>query len=114
MSLFFFFSDTQQTSPHLINCNGNQDTFCTEGVSGRFCEGKQFGTYAHPSICNKFIYCSPAGQDVETCPVGEGFNPFFLNCDWPGFLRCVDINISMYFFKIVKSDLIFLRFLCNK
>ena len=99
----FFFSDTQQTNPHLINCIGNPDSFCLQGVSRRFCEGKKFGTYAHPTICNKFIYCSPGRQDVETCPVGEGFNPFFRNCDWPGFLRCVDINISKYFFKTITS-----------
>ena len=112
----FFSSDITQTTPYLINCNDNttRDPFCEDGVSPRFCEGKEFGNYEHPSFCNRVIYCSPSGQHVETCTVGLGFNPFFSNCDWPGFLRCVDIRRGMYFFKSIKSDLIFIRFLCIK
>ena len=96
----FFSLDVEQINPHLINCNSptTQDPFCRYGVSPRFCKGKEFGIYAHPSFCNKIIFCSPGRQDVETCPVGTGFNPFFLNCDWPGFLRCVDIRRGMNFF----------------
>ena len=115
----FISSGTEQTNPHLINCNNDtvKDPFCEDGVSPRFCEGKVPGTYAHPSFCNKIIYCSNAGQNVETCQDGTGFNPHFLNCDWPGFLRCVDIRRGMYIFKSIKWDLLFLRstrFLCVK
>lgn len=105
----FFSSGAEQTGPYLINCNDNEvkDPFCKDGVSPTFCEGKVFGNYAHPSFCNKIIYCGPAGQVVETCKDGTGFNPYFLNCDWPGILRCVDIRRGVYFFKTIRSDLLF-------
>ena len=106
-----FFIDTEQIYPHLINCNDNpQDPFCRDGVSPRFCEGKTFGNYAHPSFCNKIIHCSSAGQDVQPCSFGLGYNSHISNCDWPGFLSCVDIKRGTYFFKPIKSDLIFTRF----
>ena len=73
-----------------------------DGVSENFCRTKETGIYEHPSFCNRIIYCTPPRQEVEvvTCPPGTGFNPFFLNCDWPGFLRCVDIRrgIDIYIF----------------
>ena len=98
----FIFSPlaVKQINPHLINCNSPlKDPFCKDGVSPRFCNEKEFGVYAHPTFCNKIIFCGPGRQDVETCPIGTGFNPFFRNCDWPGFLRCVDIRIGMHFLK---------------
>ena len=98
---FFFFLAIEQIDPHLINCNDEpRDEFCDSGVSPTFCEGKALGKYAHPTICNKFIDCSNRGRVIQDCPPGTGFNPFFLNCDWPGFLRCVDIRTGMYFIQI--------------
>lgn len=102
----FFFLDVPQIDPHLINCNDKpRDEFCESGVSPTFCEEKVPGKYAHPTICNKFIDCSHGRRFIQDCPPGTGFNPFFLNCDWPGFLRCVDIRTGMYFFKAFKSSL---------
>ena len=91
----FLSLDMEQINPHLINCNEDEaerDSFCDEGVSRNFCETKESGIYEHPSFCDSIIYCTSSDREVVRCPAGTGFNPFFLNCDWPGFLRCVDIR----------------------
>lgn len=97
----FFFLAVEQINPHLINCNDDpRDEFCKNGVSPTFCKEKVPGKYAHPTICNKFIDCSHGRTIAQDCPPGTGFNPFFLSCDWPGFLRCADIRTGMYFSKL--------------
>ena len=106
---------TEQLNPHLINCEDGeeQDSFCVEGVSRNFCRTKPSGIYEHPSFCNSIIYCTSGEREVVQCPTGTGFNPYFLNCDWPGFLRCVDIRRGIdIFFKTTRLRLIFLRLLC--
>ena len=107
----FFCLDVEQINPHLINCNDDPiDEFCKTGVSRNFCVNKEPGKYAHPTNCNRFIDCSHNETFVQDCFPGTGFNPFFLNCDWPGFLRCADIRTGMYVFKTLKSSLTLVRF----
>ena len=111
MQFMFFFLAIQQIDPHLINCiDTPRDEFCKSGVSPTFCEGKSPGKYEHHTICNKFIDCSHRRGFVQDCPTGTGFNPFFRNCDWPGFLRCVDIKTGMHFFNNSKSELALVSF----
>ena len=86
----------EQPSPSLLNCRGDKrDSFFTQDVPENFCKKKPEGQgpYEHSGECDSIVYCLSRGrQVVRKCNHLIGFNSRIKNCDWAGFLRCVNIN----------------------
>lgn len=50
-------------------------------VGGLLCP-EQFGMFAHPSDCTKFVTCNFGSPIIKDCGLGTSFNNIIKNCDY--------------------------------
>ncbi|XP_033116115.1 sushi, von Willebrand factor type A, EGF and pentraxin domain-containing protein 1-like [Anneissia japonica] len=62
-----------------------------EELIDKFCEGKSFGYYPHPTDCAKFVLCHVRLQQrVRTCPKGTKWHAQKTICDYEYLVDCDD------------------------